>query len=397
MKTVFFDLQSGAAGDMVLSALIDAGASLDYITPFLERMELPGLDISVEKVKRSGIACSYMQITSDTETTYRHLPQIKEKIEMAQLPEKVKTNALAVFNSIAEAEADAHNIPIEKVHFHEIGAVDTLVDIVGSCLALHNLAIDEITYGDLTIGHGTITAAHGTMPVPVPATSYLIQNFRIRQIDIETEILTPTGAALLTTLGKQVPVMTSGTLLKTGYGAGKKEFTHHTNCIRALIIETKDSSINNTDTVVVIESDMDHISGEIMAYAAEECLNRGALDVSWTPVIMKKGRPGNRLTVLCHESDKEILVDTIMRETRTLGIRYKLMHRITAERHTQKSTFLGEAIEEKKCTLSGGSFTKLEYETLAALARKTQRPILDILHEYEQKKENISKTDAGKV
>lgn len=381
MKTLFFDVVSGASGDMILSSLIDIGVPLDYLRTQFAKLAIPGFTIDIEKQKRSGITASHLKLSWDSPKVYRHIYQIQSLIESAQFAKRVVDRCNKVLLRIGEAEAKVHGIPVDKVHFHEIGAVDTIVDIAGICLSLEYLEIDEIVFSSLTDGNGTVTTEHGIMPVPVPAVAEMLAGFAFHTLDVQAELLTPTGCAVLTALGRQDVHGMSGTVQKTGYGCGTKILEKTPNVLRVFLLESYMST--TPESVCVMESDMDHISGEIMGDVANRLLQNGALDVSWSPVFMKKGRPGYRLTVLCTTEKKQDMADFVILHTRTLGVRCYTADRIIAERQALSSgTFHGETINEKKCFFKNHSFTKPEYDSLAKISNRTGVPIIELTEEY---------------
>jgi uncharacterized protein (TIGR00299 family) protein len=382
MKTLYFDVVSGASGDMILSSLIDIGVPLEHLRSELAKFSIPGLTLDIEKQKRSGISASHLVLHWETPRVYRHVHQILDMIKSANFPARVYDRSQSVLLRLGQAEAKVHDIPLEKVHFHEIGAVDTIVDVAGICLALEYLDAGEILFSTLTDGKGTVTTAHGLMPVPVPAVAEMAQGFAFKILDIEAELLTPTGCAVLTALGRQQASGLSGTIVRCGYGCGTKVFDKTPNILRVFLSET--GAQTSGDTICVIESDMDHISGEIMADVASRLMVQGALDASWTPLFMKKGRPGYRLTVLCaSDTDmQQALIDTIMIYSRTLGVRFHIARRIVADRKPAEGTLRGERIEEKQCSYKGHSFTKPEYESLARLSEKTGIPVVELMEDF---------------
>jgi uncharacterized protein (TIGR00299 family) protein len=379
MATIYFDLLSGASGDMLLASMIDLGVPVDYLNDIFARLPIEHSTVSIEKVERSGIQCTHLKPHLGHSHEYRHVHQIIDIIKKGNLPQTVFEKCCQILDALATAEAEVHGIPKEKVHFHEIGAVDTIIDIVGVCSALEYLKVDRIEFSTFTDGHGCVSTAHGSMPVPVPATSKLIQGFGLKIIDIETELLTPTGAAILVTLGNQVPKI-NGIIKKVGFSCGTKMFEKHPNILRSFIIENEASHFN--DEVMLIESDMDHISGEIMGHVANRLMEKGALDVSWTSVIMKKGRPGYRISVICKEELFQAITDIIIIETRTLGVRVQRVQRIIADRKHTSIKFLDEEFIEKKCEYKGYSFSKLEYDALAALAHKKSMPLIELMEKF---------------
>lgn len=386
MKKLYFDILCGASGDMILSSLIDLGYPLEHLNDFLARLSVEKISITAEKTTRNGIQCTFIDPKWEQASQYRHLHQILEIIKSGNFNGSVYRRCEVVLNRLAEAEAAVHGISKERVHFHEIGAVDTIIDILGVSLGLEYLGIEEITYSVLTDGHGTIKAAHGVMPVPVPATSHMIQGLTLKTLDIETELLTPTGAALLTALGKQLPVMEEGKLIKTGYGCGTKVFENYPNLLRVNLYESDDKVITG-DSVYLIETDMDHISAEVMGHVAGRLFESGALDVSFTPVYMKKGRPAYRLTVMASDSDYRRLIDLIIIHTRTLGVRVQRVQRVLAAREKREREFMGMRTGEKVCTYKGYSFSKLEYDALDNLSRSTNVPLIELMERYVKEKE----------
>lgn len=382
MKTLYFDLVSGASGDMILSSLIDTGVPVDWLRKQLAKLRIPGFTIDVEKQKRSGISATHLVMKWDAPRTYRHLRDLLGMIKSAGYGAGVYARCESVLVRLGKAEAKVHDMPLEKVHFHEVGAVDTIVDVAGICLCLEKLAADEVVFSSLTDGRGTVNTQHGVMPVPVPAVAAMAQGFDLQILDIQGELLTPTGCAVLTALGRQVTTGVSGTVLSTGYGCGDKSFKETPNVLRVFLVERDISS--PAGRVCVLESDMDHISGEIMADAAGRLMREGALDVSWLPVFMKKGRPGYRLTVLCAPVKQQELADAIIIHTRTLGVRMRMEDRIVAERKQGTAKLRGQGIEVKECSYKGHSFTKPEYEALARISEKTGTPVVELMEEYHE-------------
>jgi hypothetical protein len=378
--TLYFDLVSGASGDMILASLVDCGVPAAFLNRELGKLKIPGLKIGASRVLRNGITCVQMKMKWQTAKEYRHSHDILSLIKKAGYDKSIENNCQKVLGRIAQAESKVHGIPEDQVHFHEIGAVDTIVDIVGVCLALAYLKVSDIQFSVLTEGHGTIVCEHGVMPVPAPATEQLMRGFLVRRVDVATELLTPTGCALLTTLGQQELLPPEGRAVRTGYGCGTKTFDTHPNFLRAVLVET--SSENSVDTVCVIETDVDHLTGEIMGNVSGVLLETGALDVSWTPLYMKKGRPGHRLTVIASPENSPKFIDLVMLHTRTLGVRVQTLKRVIAERESAAGTFDGVKITEKKCSYKGHSFKKAEYEDLAKLAKAKNVPLIEVMENY---------------
>ncbi|MBD3316384.1 MAG: nickel pincer cofactor biosynthesis protein LarC [Chitinivibrionales bacterium] len=382
MRTITFRTVCGASGDMILAALIDLGVDANYLNKETAKLGIEGLQVGVGKAKMGGIACSRMELAWSEQKSYRHLPQILNMIDGKGYPPRVLERCKRVLRRLAEAESKVHGIAVEKVHFHEIGAVDTIIDVLGACLCLEYLQVDRVVFSTLTVGYGTIDCEHGIMPVPVPATAEMLRGLRFSSIDVPTEILTPTGCAILTALGEQTMEHVAGTLLGVGYGCGTKIFQRYPNVLRTELVDDEAAEDLATDSVAVLESDIDHISGEVLGFTAEELLAGGALDVSWCPLAMKKGRPGYRLTVIAKPGDETRLAALIMKQTRTLGVRVGTISRFVARRAFRTTTFYGEEHQEKVCRIGETTFSKLEYEALAALARRRGIPLVELMNEY---------------
>jgi uncharacterized protein (TIGR00299 family) protein len=329
--TCYLDAFSGISGDMLVGALADAGAGQTAIASAIAALEI-GASVSFEKVKRRGIGATKFHVAVEHQHAHRHLSHIVKIIEKANLPERAKTNALAVFQKLGEAEAEVHQVPIEKVHFHEVGAADSIADIVGACLAFHLLGVDRIVCSPVNVGSGTVKTEHGILPVPAPATARLLTGVPIYARGPELELTTPTGAAVAVTLAASFGVLPPMTVSRTGFGAGGYDFPEHANVLRVILGEPTGAA--EALTVAVIEANIDDLNPQVLAYAMERLIAAGALDVSLTPIVMKKGRPGNLLRVVAQPQDRETLAQIVFAETSTLGMR---IH--TAERRVQARTF----------------------------------------------------------
>jgi len=412
MKTLYFDVLCGASGDMILSSLVDVGVPEDFLRKELAKLSIPGFSLSIDKQKRNGIDCSHLILSWDghdehihherkhehvhehnhphhetqESVPFRNSRQILEIIEKAAYNERVFASCKKILGRISEAEAAVHGVSVDEVHFHEIGAIDTIIDVAGISLCINYLDVKDVLFSTLTDGRGTVNTRHGLMPVPVPAVAKLCEGYTLKILPIESELLTPTGCAVLTALGKQIALGVSGQILKTGYGCGDKVFEKSPNALRVFLLETESKTGFETDMICCLESDMDHISGEIMGDVGGRLMLAGALDVSWCPVFMKKGRPGYRLSVLCNEETRQNLIDLIMLHTRTLGIRIQRMERAVAQRRTATVQFHDSSILEKYCSYKDTFFTKPEYESLAELSVKTGQPVIELMEEYIRNK-----------
>ena len=333
-KLAYFDCFCGAAGDMIVGALLDAGASFDAVRDGLESLGVEGLTVEAEKIVKKGISATQFRVIVEGEDhPHRHLRHVVEIIERGTLPETVKAGAIATFRRLAEAEAAVHGSTIEKVHFHEVGAHDSIADVVGAHLALHSLGIDAVQASALITGHGTVKCAHGIMPVPAPATAKLLEGIPWSAGDVDKEMLTPTGAALLAETATRfgpAPMMTG---VAIGYGAGTRDLPDRPNVLRVLIGEA--AADLGTDEVVVLETMLDDMSPELLPPLVEGLLDAGALDAWLAPVIGKKGRPGQAVTVLCPVGKERTLADYLLAHSTTLGLRMRTEQRLTLGRRIE--------------------------------------------------------------
>ncbi len=330
MRTVYFDCFSGASGDMIIAALLDAGASIDNLRTQLRTLPVFGFEMAAEKINKQGFAATAFDVRCNEKQPHRHLEDVIEIIRGGQLSKRVADQACSIFGRLAEAEAVVHGTSAERVHFHEVGAIDAIVDVVGACLALEDLGVDEVICSAIPTGSGTVQCDHGVLPVPAPATAQLLNNVPLARCDEEGELITPTGAAILTTLAKSFSPLGEMRIERTGYGAGRREGRNRPNLLRVLIGES--SAAGESDVVAVLQANIDDQSPEIVGYAVGKLLEQGALDAYCQPIYMKKGRPGLLLTVLCEPDRVEANESLIFAETSTFGIRRQLMQRSKLER-----------------------------------------------------------------
>ena len=375
MKICYLDAFSGISGDMTVGALLDAGASFDALQEGLNSLETRA-SFRAEKTRRKGIAATKFHVDAPEADDHRHLHNITQIIEAGQLTERVRRDAKAIFQRLAEAEARSHATSIDKVHFHEVGAVDSICDIVGACICFDNLGIETVACAPINTGSGTVKTEHGVLPVPAPATAELLTGKPIYARGPAKELTTPTGAAIAATLATHFGPMAPMTLTASGYGAGTADFPDHANVLRVLIGEA--SGATEATAVDVIEANIDDTTPQILAYAMDRLLSAGALDVTLTPVLMKKGRPGTVLTVIAQPQDREPLAAILLSETTTLGLRH-----YTAERRVQARTFTEVLTPYGTVRIKigpAGAFTP-EYEDCRKLAESRQIPLKQILAE----------------
>jgi uncharacterized protein (TIGR00299 family) protein len=376
MRIAYFDCFSGVSGDMTLGALLACGAELgvsaEDCRADLARLNLPGWELDVQTVSRSGIGAQSVTVrqTIQDQGHGRHLSDIRAILEASDLPETVRGKALRVFSRLADAEAKIHQTTPDKIHFHEVGAIDAIVDIVGACLLLERLGIGQIHCSPLPMGHGFVECQHGTIPLPAPATLELLRGFPVYSAGVAGELVTPTGAALMTTLAQFGPMPTM-TVAAAGYGAGKKDFGNRPNLLRVIIGEEVDTAFSGAAEVTVLEMNLDDMSPQFYEPLTERLQEAGAADVFLAPIQMKKGRPGTLLTVLAPPERAETLAGILFTETTTLGIRYQTVRRLCLDREwTTVMTEYG-AIRVKVGHWQGKETNAApEYEEVKAAARR---------------------------
>ncbi len=382
MKIAYFDCFSGISGDMVLGALVAAGADISQLEGELRRLPLTGWNISAEKVQRRGIFATQVKVESHEHHHHRSLSVILGMIDQAGIAPRAADRAKRIFTRLGEAEAKVHQVPVEKVHFHEVGAVDSIIDIVGAAIGFELLGIDEFACSALDVGGGRVNTAHGMLPVPAPATAELLRDAPTFSTGIQKELVTPTGAAIATTLSTQFAKMPAMNLRAIGYGAGSADLAEQPNVLRILIGDAvgADKKIHWDEPVEVIEANFDDMSPQIYGYFAEKALAAGALDIFSTPVQMKKNRPGMLVTLLAKPADVDLLTDLIFRETTTIGVRtYEVRRRILDRETINISTPIGE-IRMKVARMNGTVLNAApEYEDCQRIAAQKGIPLKQVL------------------
>ena len=378
MKVAHFDCFSGISGDMVLGAVLDAGVPAEAIRAALASLQLP-IELEIEKVKRCGFACTHATVHAKDQEDYRFLPDVEAILDRAAITDAQRELAKAIFRKVALAEAAVHGMPLEKVHFHEVGALDSIADIVGAAVGLTLLGVEKFTSSAVPTGSGTIKCAHGIMPVPTPGTLELLKGVPLAKSVIKTELTTPTGAAILTSVVSEFTDTPAMTVERIGTGCGTKDFIEQPNILRLLIGtqtplapggEGVGGSYSECDTVTVLETNLDDCTPEVVGYCFERLLNAGALDVFAVPISMKKNRPGVILTVIAMPMDAPKLEDILFRETGTFGIRRSVCERSKLQREALTvATPWGEVKAKRGWR---GSFVILtpEYEDCARVAKE---------------------------
>lgn len=380
MKTLYFDCFSGISGDMVLGAFLDLGVEESYLNQELEKLHLDHYRIFGEKTKKMGISGTYCHVDAKEEHMHRHFSEIRQMIQDSDLDENVKETAIAIFQRVAEAEGRVHGVPADYVHFHEVGALDSIIDIVGAAICFHKVAPEKVYVSGINVGSGWVHCAHGVIPVPAPAVVEIMTGARIPMYSkwIEQECATPTGVAIVAELAEYASQMPSFVPEKVAYGFGKKDF-QIPNGLRLILGEQKNAC--DEESIVVIETNIDDGTGEMAGYAMEQLLKAGALDVFYTPIYMKKNRPAMILTVLAKEETVSVLESILFRETPTIGIRKYRTERTCMNRVMRKVNTPYGLVTVKSCSLGDIKKETLEYEDVAKIAREHRIPYGDAIRE----------------
>lgn len=417
MRTLYLDCSMGAAGDMLIAALLELHPQPEDFLRQMNALGLPGVEVTAQKAVKCGIQGTHVSVlvhgqeeddaldhghehhhehhhdhdhdhehnhihghSHDHEHSHSHVTaaEIGHLIDRLPLPEAVRADARAVYQLIAQAESAVHGHPVDQIHFHEVGTLDAVADVVGVCLLLHDLAPDTVAASPVHVGSGQVRCAHGLLPVPAPATALLLQGVPIYGGSIQGELCTPTGAALLKHFVQSYGPLPAMTPLASGYGMGTRDFPA-ANCLRATIGE----SAAGGGEVAELCCNLDDMTGEAAAFACEELLAAGALDVWTAPITMKKGRPGVLLTCLCPAAEAERMTTEILRHTTTLGVRRRLCGRTTLSRREETVETAFGPLRRKVSEGAGVRRTKWEYEDLAAAARERGISLLEVLKGIE--------------
>lgn len=382
MKTLYFDCSSGISGNMALGALTEIIGDEKYLINELEKLNVDGYKIEISKKVKNGITGTYVDVILENENNHKHgnhehrnLSDINKIIDNSLLEEKVKEMTKKIFMRVAKAESKVHNKPLEEVHFHEVGAIDSIVDIIGTAILINKINPDKIISSVVNDGYGFIECVHGIMSVPVPATSEIFanSNVKFRQIDVDTELVTPTGAAIIAELAEEFTVLPAMVTEKIGWGAGKKDL----KIPNVLKVYLGDVEKPNED-FVVMETNIDDCGGEIFGYTQELLFKNGALDVFFTPIYMKKNRPAYRMTVACRTKDMYKLQDIIFRETTTIGMRYRYEYRTELKRELIELDTKYGKIKAQKVISNGQPYVYPEYESIKEIALENNIPLKEL-------------------
>lgn len=411
MKTLYFDCSSGISGDMVLGALTELVGDENYLIKELQKLNIDGFKIEINKSMKKGITGTHVNVIVDGEDEYGHvhhpgdhghdhhhdhghghhhdhvhrnLDDVNAIIDNSSLNERTRDLARRIFLRVARAESKVHNKPLDQVHFHEVGAIDSIIDIVGTAILINKINPDRVLSGIVNEGYGFIECAHGTMSVPVPATSeiFAASGVKFRQIDVDTELVTPTGAAIIAELAEEYIPMPSMSVSGIGWGAGTKDLKIP-NLLKVYLGDSNREADTGENDFIVMETNIDDCPGEILGYTMELLFKKGALDVFYTPVFMKKNRPAYLLTVTCHEADMERLQTVIFRETTTTGIRYRREERTKLPwQDVVLNTPCGD-VRGKKAVFKGETYIYPEYESIKKAAQASDVPLKEFYGRYK--------------
>lgn len=386
MKTLYIDCGMGAAGDMLTAALLELLPNREAFLQKLNGLGIPGVEFVAEKAVKCGISGTNMRVIihgeEETEAMHGHhhgsMADIRSIVSRLPIPTMVKLDIMAVYDEIAQAESHVHGVSVGQIHFHEVGSMDAIADITAVCLLLQELGVDQVIASAVHVGSGQVRCAHGVLPVPAPATAYILRDVPIYGGGIQGELCTPTGAALLKHFVTKFGDLPAMKVESIGYGMGKKDF-ERANCVRVLLGETA----QQPEGIWELRCNLDDMTGEQLGFAMEVLMEQGALDAFTIPIGMKKSRPGILLTVLCREADKESMVHLLFKHTTTLGIRESFCTRHTLQRREETVDTVYGPIRRKISAGYGVQRSKWEYEDIAKIAREKDFSIQQVLENIE--------------
>jgi uncharacterized protein (TIGR00299 family) protein len=387
MRVVHFDCFSGISGDMALGALIDAGVDAEAVRAAVASLGLP-ITLKVEKVRKGGFAATYVQVGAPDEHKHRHLHHVEEILGRGSLTPKQRELALRIFRRVAEAEAAVHGVPIEKVHFHEVGALDSIADIAGAAVALDLLGAERFTSRPVPTGVGTVKCAHGVMPVPAPGTAELLKGVPLAPSTIEAELTTPTGAAILTAVVQEWTAAPAMTIERVGHGAGTRDLPEQPNILRVFVgtaSPERERGEFDADQVWVVETNLDDVPAEVVGYCYDQLFAAGAVDVFTAPIFMKKNRPGVLLSVLCPEAALAAVEEVLFRETATLGVRRypAARHKLHRKEHTVQTPW-GPVRGKLGWREGRPPVFSPEYDDCARVAREQKVPLREVYEKAQR-------------
>ncbi len=377
----YFDCFCGISGDMTLGALIDLGTPVEWLQKELSRLPLTGFQLTAKRVMRNGMSANLVTVEVEASGQSRDFKKIRSLLENCPLSATVKSRSLDIFGKLAQAEALIHDCSVEEVHFHEVGAIDAIVDIVGTALCLEKLGIKKVVASQIPLGTGFVECQHGKLPVPAPATIEILKNVPVYGTGIADELVTPTGAAIIASVAGSFGPLPPMQIEKTGYGAGQRDLKDSPNLLRIIIGTPADlkkdlSDRLQADEIIVLETCIDDMNPEFFGFIMERLFADGAVDVCWIPVQMKKNRPGTMVQVLCDEDCKERLIKRLLTETTSLGVRYyKAGRRLLSREQYTVRTSLGEVQVKRVKDLDGGFRFIPEYEVCKKIALQRNLPL----------------------
>jgi uncharacterized protein (TIGR00299 family) protein len=377
----YFDCFCGISGDMTLGALIDLGTPLEWLQKELSRLPLKGFHLTAKRVIRNGMTANLVTVEVEAHGPSRDFKKIRSLLENCPLSEAVKSRSLDIFGKLARAEARIHGCSVEEVHFHEVGAIDAIVDIVGTALCLEKLGIEKVVASQIPLGTGFVECRHGKLPVPAPATIEILKDVPVYGTEIADELVTPTGAAIIASVAESFGPLPPMHVEKTGYGAGQRDLKDRPNLLRIINGTPADLKKDlrdrlQADEIIILETCIDDMNPELFGFIMERLFADGAMDVYWIPVQMKKNRPGTMVQVLCDESCKERLIERLLTETTSLGVRYyKAGRRLLFREQYTVRTSLGEIQVKKVKDLDGGFRFIPEYEVCKKIALQRKLPL----------------------
>ncbi len=382
--TAWFHCFNGVAGDMTLGALLDAGADLTQVRTTIERLNITDWALDIERTQRCGITAARALVTAPDLAHHRHFAEVRDVVVAANLGERLTNRALATFQALAEVEGGIHGVPTDDVEFHEVGSLDAIVDIVGTCAALESLGVERIACSPITLGSGTFHAAHGLLPNPGPAVLGLLARAAAphRSADVDMELATPTGVALMTTLADHFGPMPDGVVRSIGYGAGGRDLSGRPNVVQVVIVDAAGDVTTATagQPVRLLEANVDDATGEILAFTVAALLSAGAYDAWVTPIVMKKGRPAHTIHALCDPVVADRISAVLIAESGTLGLRGMTFERWPQGRSHDTVMVDGHAVRRK----IGAGRVKAEFDDAAAVAQATGIPLREVLRRAER-------------
>jgi len=385
VTTALLDIFTGISGDMTIAALLDAGASFEYLKSECNKLNLSGYEMIISKLKRSQIEASKFDvIINDQPKHHTHLKNIFEIIEKSTLSEFVKVNSKKIFETIGTAEAKIHNVPLEKIHFHEVGAVDSIIDIVGACICLENMGVSRVLSTPVKLGKGLINTQHGVMPNPAPATLEILRDYPVEFTNIDFELTTPTGAAIVKTLSGGVydnNTLGNVKIKSTGFGAGTFDIKESPNLLRVILCEIDEQINFGTEKLVQVETNIDDMNPQIYPHVMQKLFDAGALDVYYHGIIMKRGRPGILLSVLAEDKILNNVLEIIYSETTTLGIRITHIDRHKVERDVKEVDSAFGKVKVKVIGKDPAIKIIPEFEECKRIALSTGKPLNDIYNQ----------------